>query len=353
MPISVATVRTVRDPEEMSDVAVDETALVAVLPRGHTLDRPDASMATELVALVHTCDIASIGVADFSADDVREWLEAAFTRPETDGWVVRNARGRLVAWAYLESMYDDRREDATVYVHPKAHTGLFRALVELLIDRSAQRATAGGRTENTLHFWWAPGEADLEYAAKAAGATFVRRFARMHRHLSGTERPVAPPRGVRVHGIDHTDETAMRAFHRVVLEAFSELPGGQAAAYEAWRAHISAATTMPFDEWLIAEVGGRPVGVLQTADTSADQTGWVRNLGILPACRRRGIARNLLENVFATFARKGYTSAGLTVDIGDEPGEMRVYESAGMTLLYESEVWQVIVPAATKAIPQR
>ena len=322
-----------------------DTTPAIVLPRGHVLARPEPWMTSDLVALVHACDIATIGVADFSADDVRDWFDAAFTSAARDGWVVHTARGRLVAWAYLESQYDDRREDATVYVHPKAHTGLFRPLVELLIRRSAERAAEGGREENTLHFWWTRGEVELERAARLAGARFLRRFARMHRLLTGAERPVPPPSGVRVRGVDHTDEAAMRAFHRVVLEAFSELPGGQAAAYEAWRAHIAAAKTMPYDEWLVAEVGGRPVGVLQTADTSTDLTGWVRNLGVLRPHRRRGIARNLLENVFATFARKGYTSAGLTVDIGDDPGEMRVYESAGMELLYESEIWQLVVRA--------
>lgn len=330
----------------MQDVAASARGAPVLLPRGHVLGRPDDSMVDEIVALVHAVDIATIGVADFSADDVHAWLEGAFTRPDADGWVVRNPRGRLVGWAYLVSRYDDRREDAAVFVHPRADRALFGPLVDLLIRRSAQRATEGRRADTALLLWWTSGEPELERAASAAGGTPVRRFARMRRPLSGSERPVAPPSGVRVHGIDHGDEAAMRAFHRVVVEAFSERPDFQAAAYDAWRAHIAAASTMPYDEWLVAESGDRPVGVLQTADMSADLTGWVRNLGVLRTHRRRGIARNLLENAFATFARKGYTSAGLTVDIADEPAALRVYESTGMTLLYESEAWQIIVPAS-------
>jgi GNAT superfamily N-acetyltransferase len=333
---------------------VDKATADLVLPPGHTAQRPHAGMVDDLVALVHACDIATIGTPDFSADDVREWFEAAFTRPEADGWVVFDETvfdetGTLVAWAYLESRYDDRREDATVYVHPDADPRLFRPLVAALIRRSGQRAAEQGREDSLVQFWWTDGEDDLQQAAQDAGATPVRSFKRMTRPLTGDELPPEPPPGVTLQGIDHTDEDAMRAFHRVVLEAFSEQPGAQAGAYEAWRANIAAATTMPYDEWLVAEADGRPVGVLQTSDFSADSTGWVRNLGVLRPYRRRGIGRCLLETAFATFARKGYRTAGLVVDLGDDTASMRVYESAGMTLMYESQAWQLVVPAAAEA----
>jgi GNAT superfamily N-acetyltransferase len=327
-------------------VRVDKALAELVLPPGHTARRPHPDLVDDLVALVHACDIATIGAPDFSADDVREWFEAPFTRPEADGWAVFDEAGRLVAWAYLESRYDDRREDATVYVDPTGDRRLFRPLVAALISRAAQRAAERGREDSLVQFWWTDGEDDLQQAAQNAGASPVRSFKRMTRPLTGDEMPPPPPVGVTLHGIDHTDQSAMREFHRVVVEAFSEQPSAQAGAYEAWQANIAAATTMPYDEWLVAEVDGRPIGVLQTSDFSADRTGWVRNLGVLPPYRRRGIGRCLLETAFATFARKGYESAGLVVDLGDDTASMRVYESAGMTLMYESQAWQLVVPAA-------
>ena len=43
------------------------------LPPGHVLQRPRVAELDEMLALVHACDIAAVGFADFSAGDVREW----------------------------------------------------------------------------------------------------------------------------------------------------------------------------------------------------------------------------------------------------------------------------------------
>ena len=75
---------------------------------------------------------------------MQEWLDAPFTTPDADGWTVRGADGRLLAWAYLESSYGERSEDGIVYLHPEADQSLIRSLAKLLVARSAERAAAAG-----------------------------------------------------------------------------------------------------------------------------------------------------------------------------------------------------------------
>lgn len=299
----------------------------------------------DLLRLVHACDVAAVGFADFAAEDVREWFDAPFTRPDVDGWTVRDGRGRLAAWAYLESSYGERGEDGAVYVHPEADPALHRPLVDLLVRRSAERAAEAGRVDHELVFW-CTNEPGLTAAVAAAGAHKARTFAQMRRDLDGTEGRLPVPDGVRVDGVDPADEDQMRAFHAVYVDAFTGHYGVDRSSYEAWRANVAAAPGTPYDQWLVARVDGSVVGVLQAADRSPDGGGWVRNLGVIAAHRGRGIARVLLDHAFATFHQRGDTWAGLGVDRENETGAYRLYESVGMRLQYQAEAWELTVPAA-------
>jgi ribosomal protein S18 acetylase RimI-like enzyme len=89
------------------------------------------------------------------------------------------------------------------------------------------------------------------------------------------------------------------------------------------------------------------VGVMQAADRSEDGGGWVRNLGVLPTHRGRGIARALLDRAFAVFRDRGYTWAGLGVDLQNETGAYRLYESVGMKIAYKADAWELTIPASS------
>ena len=317
----------------------------AALPPGHVLDRPGAADVDAILAVVHACDIAAIGFPDFNADDVREWLDAPFTSPDADGWVVRDAHGDLVAWAYLDNSYGGRNEDASVYLHPEADQALYAPLVDLLVERGGERAAAAGHADHELVFW-CTNEVVLEATVAAAGARKVKTFAQMRRQLDGTEGGLPLPDGVTISGVDPDDEAAMREFHAVYQASFAVHFSFEPSAYEAWRAHLTAAVGTPYDQWLVARADGVVVGVMQAADRDEDGGGWVRNLGVLPAARGRGIARALLDQAFAVFHARGYTWAGLGVDLQNETGAYRLYESVGMQILYKADAWEIVVPAA-------
>jgi mycothiol synthase len=63
---------------------------------------------------------------------------------------------------------------------------------------------------------------------------------------------------------------------------------------------------------------------------AADGGGWIRNLGVVPAARRRGAACYLLEHALASYAAAGRSLVGLGVDTENVTGALRLYESAGM-----------------------
>jgi ribosomal protein S18 acetylase RimI-like enzyme len=193
--------------------------------------------------------------------------------------------------------------------------------------------------------FWCTNEPVLAQTVASIGAIKARTFARMRRDLDGTEGRLPIPAGVTLAGVDPENEPLMREFHTVYIEAFAGHYAVEPSTYEAWRANLAAAPGTPYDQWLVARVGESVVGVLQAADMSAEGGGWVRNLAVLESYRGRGIAKTLLDQALADFHARGFAWAGLGVDVQNETGAYRLYESVGMRVLFEADAWELTVPS--------
>jgi ribosomal protein S18 acetylase RimI-like enzyme len=94
---------------------------------------------------------------------------------------------------------------------------------------------------------------------------------------------------------------------------------------------------------LVLEAGGAAVGYI-TFDTLAG-VGYVRNLAVDPAWRRRGAARRLLAEVAVRLREGGCDSWRLNMKVGNESA-LRLYASLGLRLLFRSDSlrvpWRVV-----------
>ena len=68
--------------------------------------------------------------------------------------------------------------------------------------------------------------------------------------------------------------------------------------------------------------------------------GWIGTLGVRPGWRRRGLGLALLQEGFRRFAERGETVAALGVDSENPTGATRLYERAGMRVLWRADVWR-------------
>ena len=59
-----------------------------------------------------------------------------------------------------------------------------------------------------------------------------------------------------------------------------------------------------------------------------------------PRWRRRGLGLALLRESFRRFAECGETTAALGVDSENPAGATRLYERAGMRILWRADVWR-------------
>jgi ribosomal protein S18 acetylase RimI-like enzyme len=86
------------------------------------------------------------------------------------------------------------------------------------------------------------------------------------------------------------------------------------------------------DMWFVAMDGDQMAGICicRREDTEDTESGWVSELGVRRAWRKRGLGLALLKHAFAAFYTDGKKRAGLGVDASSLTGALKLYESAGM-----------------------
>ena len=132
----------------------------------------------------------------------------------------------------------------------------------------------------------------------------------MHLHAAGTARLLAD-------GYVHPDLTGRGAGSRLL-----------AAAEERALDHIGV--------WDGDELAAASVNYAKRLD----DWGFVATLGFRPPWRRRGLGLALLHESFRRFANRGETTAALGVDSENLTGATRLYERAGMRVLWRADVWR-------------
>jgi ribosomal protein S18 acetylase RimI-like enzyme len=311
------------------------------LPTGWLIRPPTLDDVPEILAVVHASDIVAVGEPDYTTEEVVEILAAPNHDPQRDSWVALDETGHIVGWAYVDNPSRGQRDNLDAYVHPEYGRPAQPVLLDLVLARIAARATEFGYPYLTARAGAIASETSYVELLRSAGFTFVKRYARMRRDLAPNEPAPQVPGGVTIRLVCHDDDDEMRAFHRVLDLSFRDTPDYQPTSYETYREKLAVLPGIDWDEWFVAEVDGEVVAILQSAGQVAEQDeGWVKNLGVSKEYRGRGLGRILLLTAFHAYARKGRRAAGLGVDMTNPTGAYRLYESVGLSPVYESDVYE-------------
>jgi mycothiol synthase len=311
---------------------------MTALPEGWILRRPTLDDLPAILAMVHASDMAAVGEADFTLDEVREALTDPGTDMSRDSWVALDETGTLVGWTYPHNANGGDRDFVEVYVWPSRGLPAERPLLELILARAAERGAELGHQAYTVRAGAIPTEKDYIEALADHGFAFDRQHARMRMSLDGVApTPPAAPAGVTIRELRHDDETEMRRFHAVIEDAFRDTDH-LAVDYDTWRQQVDAESTKTWNEWLVALVDDDMAGALQSADGEENE-GWVKRLAVGRDHRRRGIGEALLRHVFAVYAGNGRERAGLGVDMANPTRAVRLYLAVGLTPLYQADIY--------------
>jgi mycothiol synthase len=278
--------------------------------------------------------LADAGQTVLDADFLRdEWSRVGFDLA-TDAWVVADGEGTIVA--YGQALRDEPSiVEGWGVVHPK-HRG--RGIGASLMNRIEERAPELVAGPPSVRFRHAIDAGDRAAAAmlRARGLRPVRHFWHMRIDLVGAVELGPAQEGIEITAIKVPDD--LPVVHAVLDEAFADDWGHHPEPFDRW---VEEQTTSPsYDPtlWLLATVGGGPVGAL-TANVWGDR-GWVNEIGVLPPRRGRGIGSALLRRSFATFARRELQSVFLNVDAENPTGATVLYERVGMRVVNRWELWE-------------
>jgi mycothiol synthase len=315
----------------------------STLPDGYAIRAATLDDIPAVVAVGRACDLEDFGEIDFHEDWVRDdWVRARFD-PSTDAWVVTEPGGEIVAFA---STYDEEPFtifDSAGWVHPRHRGKGIGTVLALAVERRAERdlakvpAGSAPRVHQSLDAV-APGAQAL---FERLGYSPEREFQHMQIEVPDGYGAGEPPAGIAIRPRVEADDPGIFA---VMDEGFRQHWGYRPEPYEEWLAHWMASATYDPSLWLVALEGDEIVGALLANVT--DGRGWIGDLAVRDAWRRRGIGEALLRAAFVRLRDRGVVTVMLNVDRDNTTGATRLYERAGMRLRRR---WLVMAKTLTAA----
>jgi len=300
--------------------------------------RPDPNADfDEVLALVQACDRAVYGDSDWTAAELRqEWdgLDLAH-----DAWVAVED-GRIAGTMAVYEL-GSGRVLADGYVHPEltgrgAGSRLLAAAEERGLELTREAPPGSPVTIETAHLVGDPRAPKL---LTCRGYAHVRTFHRMVLDLTSRDVPVPVwPPGLELRPFDR--ERDGRLVHAAIEEAFTDEWGHEPRGYEAWSERMFEVEQFDPSLWLVVWDGDEVAAASLDYCGYLGDWGFVRTLGVRPAWRQQGLGLALLHESFRRFAERGEITAALGVDSENPTGATRLYERAGMRVLWRADVWR-------------
>jgi len=316
------------------------------LPAGCTTRAPGLADVDAITDLICAYTLAVVGLADTTADEVRDDLTRPGFDPETDCLLVLDADGTAVGYATAVGKGDGDRVEVDVVAPDPA---VARGLLDWVFTRAAAVAGAHGHPAALADHGIYRADEQLRSLVAEYGMTIVTTFHRMRvDHVSPAEPPQPPPGVVLRQG---TDAAVRKAAWAVRNAAFADHFGNVPKSYDEWHAELDGQSTFDWTQLWVAELDGEPAGMLVCTDQFLpdENCGYVADLGVLAHARGRGIAKFLLRHAFAIDSAAGRTGTVLHVDANNTTPALRVYESVGMLPVLVIDVWRARVPAKVSA----
>jgi ribosomal protein S18 acetylase RimI-like enzyme len=266
--------------------------------------------------------------------------------PNTDlqhnAWLVWSAQGELAAYALLAPVSETyTRLRVAGRVHPAYRKrGLGTHLLHLLETR-AQALIPLAAPENrvTLTTGCSENDSDAREFILTNGYSPLRNFWLMRIDFDGLPPQPLWPEGVTVRPmLAPQDELAV---WEVDQDTFRDHWGFMPMPLEQWLALIHSQNYSPELSFLAladAQIIGFSLNLPGT--TEDPDMGFVEDLGVRRAWRRKGIALALLQHSFDAFYRAGKTSAALSVDSTSLTGATKLYERAGMRIMRQFDLYE-------------
>jgi mycothiol synthase len=290
-----------------------------------------------IVELAVACDLDEYGATDYCDEDLlSKWTAPRFV-PERDAWLLPGPGGRLAGYADLWEREPGRDFTASLLVHPRswgegAGERLLAAVERRARERIREAESPGARLASIV-----PSVNRAKLALfRGAGYRHTRTYYRMDIDLAGRDPRPEPPAGIEIRGYrPGPDDGAVQA---AIEESFSDHFRHVDAPAAEWMALRTKDPRFDPELWFLAWEGPEVAGAVLGYDLG--EISWIRELGVRPPWRRRGVGLALLERCFEALKARGRTSVCLGVDSDNAHGATALYERAGMVVGQKHEFWE-------------
>lgn len=347
----------VRLEADATDHALRTTAIRVVLmakegllPVGFKMRPATFADIQSCVSLFNTCSEVKTGTTPFRVDQIQnEWNSPGFD-PSRHTRVILAPADDIVG--YVE-VWDNQTPPVVVRVWARVHPeyegqglGTYMMTWAERVAREAiprcpddARVVMASWTEST----YVPA---IELFA-GFGMEPVRHFWRMH--IDFDEPPAPPsaeewPEGITVRTYRHPDEA--RAVFLAAEDAFTDhwghIPEPEESGLPRFLNHIEGIRDFDPALWFLAMDGDEIAGICLCRPHSdrGDDIGHVETLGVRRPWRRQGLAKALLKHSFAAMYEYDKVGADLGVDASSITGATRLYESVGMHVVREMDIYE-------------
>ena len=281
-----------------------------------------------VVAVMNAVDIATLGEPDTTAEDIASgWNETGFD-VEADAFVAEED-GQVVGYAELYGR-EDTVFDLDVHVHPDHSDELGARLLDAALTRAAARVPKG-----SVLATWLPVDDPRQQTYADAGFAPVRQFVRM-RHQSDASGSGLPdlPEGIVLRTFDRDADAA--AVHAVMVDAFAHHVRPMTPSLDKFTEQHLEHPDFDARYWVVAQEYRQVVGAISAFDHG--DIGFIRHIGVRATHRGRGIGSALVRESLRRLADAGQTRVDLGVDIEDDVGAARLYESLGFSTVQRLEL---------------
>jgi ribosomal protein S18 acetylase RimI-like enzyme len=280
--------------------------------------------AQAIASLSAAEELAELGSSESTPGDVLELWNRKNMQLATDTHVITATSGEIMGYTGVMLTSDGILLDVHTTSREERLTGY---LLQWAEKRAQALLEATPTSPRTLYTWSStPGMTQrlekLDYQCKSSDY-------KMEITLDKPPTQPEPLAGITIRRFEAGQEE--RAVYAVIAEAFPDIDGKPYREYEDWYIGTFEQTSSFEPAMLyVAVADGQIVGTVLCRIYPEDHAGYIWQVAVRRAWRRRGIALQLLRTAFGEYYRRGMPTIQLSVDMENQTGAHTLYAQAGM-----------------------
>lgn len=310
--------------------------------------------AQAVVDLFNACSQKLFGWDDSSLDELmNDWTSPGIDVKETIR-VIENDREDIIG--YID-VWDNINPHVIKYVwgvmHPDSwDDDTYQQMLTWAEECARKRIYLAPEETRVIVKQGVPNKDILrKKALESYGFELVRHFYRMQIELNDPPAAPALPEGLTIAPINM--ETELQSAILAADEAFKDHWGYVEQPVEEllkqWDHYLENDKDFDPSLWYLAKDGDQIAGICRCSNKMVEdpEMGWVNELGIRKAWRRKGLGMAMLLTAFDKFYQRGKQRVGLGVDASSLTNATRLYEKAGMHVTQQYDTYEMELRSGT------